>query len=144
LQKVIFIFILISFFRVQPDCRGSDSLEYIIQEINIEGNKVTKDKIILRELVFNINKSYSASELEKLMLESRENLLNTQLFNFVTIEKTVNSSTIEINIHIIERWYIWPVPLFEHAERNLPAFLKNPDLQRTNYGLQLNWTNFRG
>jgi len=35
-------------------------------------------------------------------------------------------------------------PIFEHAERNLGAFFKDPDWNKINYGLQLNWNNFRG
>jgi outer membrane protein assembly factor BamA len=154
LQKLILIIILSSFFRLNPVCQSSDAisnvgtvadtLEYLIQTIQIDGNKVTKEKIILRELVFIIHQNYSGTDLDRLIQESRENLLNTELFNFVEIEKAGEPSSLDIFIHLVERWYIWPIPLFEHAERNLPTFLKNPDLHKTNYGLQLNWNNFRG
>lgn len=153
-QKLILFIILYGLFVVYPKCLGnglavdllsaSDSTYYFIQHIQIEGNKVTKDKIILRELSFEINHGYSDSELEQLINESRENLVNTQLFNFVEIEKTDSSLNLQIIIHVVERWYIWPIPLFEHAERNLPSFLKDFDTEKINYGLQLNWYNFRG
>lgn len=115
-----------------------------IEKIIIVGNNVTKDKIILRELTFSEGDILTGDELHYKMQRSRENLLNTSLFNFVNISREITSHGLTILIVVTERWYIWPVILFEHADRNLPAWLKDPDIARLNYGMQLNWNNFRG
>ena len=47
-------------------------------------------------------------------------------------------------VEVQERWYIWPNPIFEHGERNLSTFLKEPEWSKLNYGMWLKWNNFRG
>ena len=55
-----------------------------------------------------------------------------------------------MKIKVIERWYIWPYPILEISERNFNVFwdrLRNSnytDFSRINYGVFLNWYNFRG
>ncbi len=115
-----------------------------VEKITILGNRVTKEEIILRELTFSEGELFSGEMLQEEMKKSRENLLNTSLFNFVNISREFTSQGSTIFIVVTERWYIWPVLLFEHADRNLPAWINNPELERLNYGLQLNWNNFRG
>ena len=70
--------------------------------------------------------------------------MNTSLFNFATISTSRIYQYINVHIEVTERWYIWPVPIFEHAERNFPAWLRDPEFSKLNYGLQVNWNNFRG
>ncbi len=119
---------------------------YEINTIIIEGNRITRDEIIYRELLFREGDTLSLATLEIFIEKSRENLINTSLFNFVIIEKVISpaDNNVIIMIRLVERWYIWPVPIFEHAERNLPSWLRDPDFKQLNYGLQLNWNNFRG
>ncbi|MBN2520175.1 MAG: hypothetical protein JXB17_06710, partial [Bacteroidales bacterium] len=87
---------------------------YIINNIKLAGNKLTKDKIIYREITFQIGDSIEKNILNQQISKSKENLLNTSLFNFVTFEK-INIDSTYINIYVIleERWYIWPNPIFE-------------------------------
>ncbi|MFC2091090.1 POTRA domain-containing protein, partial [Bacteroidota bacterium] len=116
-----------------------------ISEIVLEGNKITKSNIILRELMFSEGDTLERNALESSIEKSRENLLNLSIFNFVTIESEyIEDDRISILVSVIERWYIWPSPIFEHGERNLSIFLKNPRWDRLNYGLWLKWNNFRG
>ena len=61
-----------------------------INSIILKGNKITKDKIILRELEFEKGTKLKSSVLDSLILESRQNLLNRSLFNFVTITKKLS------------------------------------------------------
>ena len=56
-----------------------------IKSIQIENNKITKDQIILRELEFELNKTYEKEHLTSLIKRSKENLLNTLLFNFIEL-----------------------------------------------------------
>ena len=59
----------------------------VISEIIISGNKITKDDIIKRELLFRIDSTYSIIELENKIKLSQQNLKNLNLFNFIEIEK---------------------------------------------------------
>jgi outer membrane protein assembly factor BamA len=128
-----------------PDCLASKDSLFVISNIAISGNKVTQEKIIIRELTFHVGDTVSSDDLPSHLERSRDNVLNTSLFNFVTIDYIIISgNNISINIILVERWYIWPVPIFEHAERNLGAFFKNRDWSKINYGILLNWKNFRG
>jgi outer membrane protein assembly factor BamA len=116
----------------------------IISNINITGNKVTKDKIILRELLFNIGDTINIADIDSITIHNRENLENTSLFNFVTITNRVEGNLINVNIDLIERWYIWPMPILEQADRNISSFLHEKDWSRINYGMFLAIENFRG
>lgn len=121
-----------------------------ISDIIVNGNKVTKENIILREIVFSQNTEVSISDLEERIKESKENLINLKIFNFVEINYTLMGDQAEIMIDLIERWYIWPYPIFELSDRNFNVwwnkFKKSnySDLSRVNYGTYLVWENFRG
>jgi len=43
-----------------------------------------------------------------------------------------------------ERWYIWPIPFVQIAERNFNAWWQNKDFSRLDYGLLTTHYNFRG
>jgi outer membrane protein assembly factor BamA len=117
----------------------------IVGEISITGNKITKDKIITRELEFKQNDTLTTQQLRKKIVKSRENLLNRQIFNFVTITETDTLSIYRnINIDVVERWYIWPVPIFGLADRNFNVWWETKDFGRINYGIDIKHDNFRG
>lgn len=110
----------------------------------ISGNEVSREKIILRELTFKEGDRLKEQEIHAEAKRSRDNLINTGLFNFVDVQPVIQQGYVIVIIMLTERWYIWPVPVFEHAGRNLPSWLKDPDWSRINYGMYLNWNNFRG
>jgi len=117
----------------------------IIRDIVIRGNKVTKDRIIIRELVFEEGDTIKKMDLIPGIKRSRENLLNTSLFNFVTFDaEHFPEERIDIIIDVVERWYIWPVPILELADRNFSTFIKNREWDRVNYGVWMRWNNFNG
>ncbi len=124
---------------------GEDTSAYItVAAVSLVGNKITRDNIILRELEFQVGKPYRAEMLDSLIVKSRQNLLNRSLFNFVTITLSGKGSEREMEVAVIERWYIWPIPIFQFADRNLNAWIEKGDLNRLNYGLDLRVENFRG
>jgi outer membrane protein assembly factor BamA len=124
-----------------------DSL-VIIGNITYEGNKITKPRIITRELMFSEGDTLSRKEFRLLLEKSRDNLLNTSLFNFVTATPTFSSgdpSITAVLFSFIERWYIWPWPIIEFADRNFNTWwTENRDLSRMSYGVAVRWDNFRG
>jgi len=128
---------------------GGENPMISTSNIEITGNKKTRDNIIFRELLFAAGKSYAADDFSKQVNQSRLNLLNTSLFNFVTIDTipvtdTNGLVTIHIKISVVERWYIWPVPVLEITDRNFNAWWQTRDFTRINYGLNVKWHNFTG
>ena len=123
---------------------SQNSNSVIINSINITGNKITKENIILKELTFEIGDTILTAQLDSLCKKSQDNVINLSLFNFATIEYLITDSQASVNIKLVEQWYIWPIPIFEHADRNLSAFFHNGDWSRINYGAFLAIYNFRG
>lgn len=119
----------------------------VVGSIEFEGNKITKERIIYRELLFRQGDTLEVNRLDALIEQSQKNLMNTSLFNFVTFRLNRPDSTtpqVDLMIEFIERWYIWPVPIIELADRNFNEWLKKMDFKRINYGLYMTWNNFRG
>lgn len=122
---------------------GSDSL-LMINSIVLKGNKITKDKIILRELEFETGSKIDVTTLDSLIIKSQQNLMNRSLFNFVTITKNTIGDMCNIDVSVIERWYIWPIPIVQFADRNINSWWDKKDFSRINYGIDLRIENFRG
>ena len=144
LSPILFKLLLAVFFLGPLSSVAEDGNESLfIKEILIIGNKKTKSSIILRELPFYRNDS--VTKLDSLIARSKENLMNIGLFNFVDInyiKEDVN--TVLIYINVSERWYLWPMPVFELADRNFNEWAQKKDMSRTNYGLYIRQDNFRG
>ena len=117
----------------------------VINDIQIQGNDITHDKVILRELVFAKGDTVFKMELLPSIQRSKDNLLNLALFNFVQFNVNhLSENRIDIVIELTERWYIWPIPIIEYADRNFSSFIQNKDWSKINYGAYLKWSNFTG
>ncbi|MBR4267371.1 MAG: hypothetical protein IKQ46_15090 [Bacteroidales bacterium] len=125
---------------------NSDERVYIVSNINITGNKKTKEKIILRELEFQSGDSITESGLNDVLEKSRKNTLKTSLFNYVTInwESTGIDNYINININVEERWYLWPQADITPHNGNINDWLRNPDIKKIDYCFGIQKYNFRG
>ena len=128
----------------QPANSSHEMASRVIGKIILEGNTITQPQIIYRELVFREGDTISLSDWDMVIEASRKNLLNTALFNFVTITTESNGHTHTIRINVIERWYIWPTPIFELTDRNFNTWWVSRDFSRVNYGFRVKWGNFRG
>lgn len=123
---------------------------FIVNTIQVDGNKVTKTSTILRELSFNIGDTLTLSEFNQKVTQSELNITSQWLFNFIDFEVSYSGNLIDVVIKVVERWYVWPYPILEISERNFNVFwdslrLSNfTDFSRLNYGIFLNWYNFRG
>jgi outer membrane protein assembly factor BamA len=148
----LYLFFLVFFaceLKAQEDYTGPANGQNFVRvdSIGLTGNKITRDKIILREIVFNTGDYIAREKLDSLILWSKENLLNTLLFNFVGISKSSSaedSSGVNIIVDVIERWYIWPTPILKLADRNFNVWWQTKDLSRLSYGFYIDWKNFRG
>ncbi len=49
-----------------------------------------------------------------------------------------------ITITLLERWYVWPVPVLQLTDRNFNSWWQSGDFTRINYGFDLKWFNFTG
>jgi len=115
--------------------------------IDIKGNKVTKDYIIRREISFKEGTVITSSQLFDAIVKARQDVVNTQLFlEVIPIIKTLTAQEMEIEFTVKERWYIFPVPYFKLVDRNLNQWIveQNSSLERINYGLKFNWYNVSG
>jgi outer membrane protein assembly factor BamA len=117
----------------------------LITGIEIEGNKVTKEQVILRELTFQEGDTIFKMEMLPAFQRSKDNLLNISLFNFVYFDVIhLPGNRIIVKITVVERWYFWPIPILEYADRNFNEFITNREWDKIVYGAWLKWNNFRG
>lgn len=116
-----------------------------IMGITITGNAVTRDRIILRELVVKEGDVLSDAVLFESLERSRQNLANTALFNTVTVLPLyLAPGAVMVEVTVNERWYIWPALIFDLADPNFNTWWLTKDFDRVNYGLYLFKYNFRG
>jgi outer membrane protein assembly factor BamA len=122
------------------------SAPYRINKITIWGNKKTKSRIILRELVKSEDDTLMLKNLSNITQRSEYNIFNTQLFIYDSIQYRVNDTLkiIDYTIKVKERWYIWPIPYVDFLDRNINAWWLNKDPGRLNYALALSLDNFTG
>jgi len=117
----------------------------LVDSIVLSGQNITRVPVIEREYVMHTGDSIPRNLFIKTLDRTRENLINTFLFNFVTITtKTIDSNRVVVFVHVEERWYIFPLPVFELVDRNFNEWLKSGDWSRVNFGMNLKWSNFRG
>ena len=108
-----------------------------VRKINIEGNKRTRDKIILRELSFKLGKFYQRGAINEELERSRQNIFNLDLFISVDLDVEEIDSDIIITIKVKERLYLLPLPIFYLADRNFNEWWydRGRDLRRTTLAL---------
>ncbi len=148
-MKNLVVFFLISLVVLKSSGQtvmdSTSQKKYILGSISLFGNKKTKDKIILREIPAKLGDTINADELSDLLKKSQQNIINTSLFNFATVDtQNVKSDTLHVLVKVIERWYLWPNPIFEISERNFNTWLENPNMERVSYGFYIVKNNFRG
>lgn len=103
---------------------------YVLQKIFIEGNKTTKDFIILRELPFKPGDTVTSREIEF----GRERIYSTGLFTKVLVQpEPVSKTTIDLLVYVEERWYIWPYPVIGFHDRSLSRFYAGAGIVHLNF-----------
>jgi len=111
-----------------------------IRAVVVDGNVRTKESIIERELGFTRDQPLIYSD--SLLGIWRMRLESTKLFNWVEITK--NSIGDTLNVHVVERWYIWVKPEGGFLDRNFSEWWKNRDIQRLSIGATVYVNNILG
>lgn len=127
------------------DTLGAQILE--INRIIILGNKVTRDRIITRELSLHPGDTIGSESLADVLIRDRSKIYNLRLFQTVVVRTIpADQNKVDIIIEVTERWYTFPQPLLELADRNFNVWWYNygHDWKRVNYGMRLYRNNFRG
>jgi len=145
----LFVYLFaVSFFSAVPTTSSVASVKadtgksYVVREIILAGNRITKDYVILRELTF--QKGDTLRNLDSTFRRSKENVLNTSLFHTADFTWLADGDDLKVYIILSERWYVFPVPIFEVVDRNFNEWWKTKNFSRVNYGAYLYWNNFRG
>ena len=123
------------------------SQDVTVRNIQISGNKKTKQYIVARELVLLKNQSYTLPQILDGIELSRQNLMNTALFVEVGIcFSNWNNDSLDLLIDVKERWYYLPFPYLKPADRNWNVWLNeyNLDPNRVNYGIKFHGKNITG
>ena len=118
---------------------------FTIKEIAIEGNRRTKNKIVLRELPFRQEEKYPLHVLIGMFAAAKSQLLNTTLFESVTVSmKSLEGSDAAVLVSVKERWYFFPEPIVDVVDNSLQEWSKKMDFNRINYGVKLKHKNISG
>ncbi len=132
-------------------CPDSVRRRVRVHRILILGNAKTRPRVLLAELDFAEGDSLEVNDLRARLEINRRRVFNLQLFHAVLWQVScrgregVSGGDITLTLIVRERWYLFPVPIFSLAERNLRAWAARPDhWQRVDYGLHLVQNNFRG
>ncbi len=125
------------------------SSKFTIALINVTGNKKTKNYIVTRDIVFNIGDTINGTDLKNILDRTQKNIYNTALYtqvNVNAIESNKSKTELIISIVVIERWYIFPIPVFELYDRNIKEWrtIYNSDLNRVRYGVRFTHYNVSG
>jgi outer membrane protein assembly factor BamA len=116
----------------------------VVDEIFFIGNNKTRPGVLLVELNIRKGTVLSRFTLAKKLEENRLRLFNLQLFHWVRYDVWCQDGKLKILFSMQERWYFWPAPVVNLADRNLNAWLDKKDLNRLDYGMYLRHDNFRG
>lgn len=121
----------------------------VVVGFEFEGNKRTRPTTIMRELDFVVGDSIALEGLWQRLKANEQLLLNMGLFNLVKLNISQwehQNNKITVRIEVVESWYIYPVPIFELADRNFNVWWKeqNFSLERVNYGLRTYHINTTG
>lgn len=126
-----------------------DSGVWQVQRISISGLKHTKEAVVRRELPFEEGDTIAGSQLANKLKEGQLQLMNTGLFRkaeITPLPSSEGSQSLSFEISLKEGWYVFPVPIFELADRNFNVWWVEQErsLERINVGLEFTHENFTG
>lgn len=111
--------------REQPDTLLT------VRDVVIEGNRTTKDFVILREMTLKPGELITAEKIE----HDQKRVYSLQLFNKVELDVKPAGTEAVVVVRVDERWYLFPFPILGFRYRNL---------ENLYYGAGVVHSNFRG
>ncbi|MBF9255265.1 hypothetical protein I2I11_18350 [Pontibacter sp. 172403-2] len=138
------IFLLLMLLQRVVIAMPCDPPTVVITGIALQGNHDTKAQVLLQELTFASGDTVATNELEPLLEDNRKRLFNLRLFHSVSYTYTCLQGQVLVTYLVQERYYLYPIPIFDFADRNFNAWLEKEDWSRIDYGLNLVKRNFRG
>lgn len=147
LNKKFLLIAIALFFCGKLFCQIDTAAKIVVEKILITGNKKTKEYIILREIPFSEKDTILKNNLPSILDQTRENIYNTKLFISVSaVSQMLDEAHAAIIITVKERWYTFPWPYVELADRSLNVWLHtyNADLRRLSYGIYFVQENLTG
>ena len=143
-----FLILLFLFLDVSPSSAQEGNF-FVLDSIVLKGNRKTKDKIISRELDFQVGDTIWVYTLSERFNENKKRILNTGLFTLVQMNMKdwdLVTGHAYVQLDLTENWFIYPLPIFELADRNFNVWWndQNRSLSRVNYGIRATHINFTG
>ena len=142
--RVLLLTLIVSLFVAAAKASPCDTPFVIVESINLVGNETTKDQVMLIELTFAQGDTLATENLTDLLEDNRRRLFNLRLFNSVTTSYTCSDGLVQISYRVQERFYLYPIPILDFADRNFNAWLEKKDWSRIDYGFSVVRRNFRG
>ena len=105
--------------------------KFRVDDIKIFGNRITKEYIVLREMLIKKGDSVDDDQIEV----DRKRILNIGIFERVRVIKNKGDDINILEVHVTERWYLFPFPTLDFEQR---------DIKKATYGLDIVHYNFRG
>jgi outer membrane protein assembly factor BamA len=116
----------------------------VVDSIRFSGNEVSKARMLLFELNVKPGDTLEATQVDERLEENRKRLFNLRLFHEVGYTYTCREGRVTVLYTMQERWYLYPIPILDLADRNFNAWLERRDWGRVDYGINLIRRNFRG
>ncbi len=142
-----FVFSFLGLFLLH-DCVVAQKGITTIDSVTIEGNRRTKNYIILREAQLKATDTLHLEGIAFRISEARRNVYNTTLFDLVLLQAKFSDDSLHCNIHfkVKERWPIYPLPIFALVDRSYGEWINTykADLNRVVYGVKFAHYNFSG
>lgn len=137
--------------QVEGDKLITDSLttsdNFLIRDVFVDCNKRTIDRIILRELAYKPGDKIAKSNIQATLQKEASKIFNTNLFVLAEVFYfPVAGDTIDLIVTVTEKWYVYPIPYIELADRNFNEWWqqRGRDLDRLIYGIRFSQQNVRG
>ena len=129
--KYTILFVFILFFSLPLQAQIISDAPLVVYDIQIYGNRTTKDYVIRREMSIKIGDTLTQAAIEL----DRNNIYNLLLFNKVDIDYAVQQNHATVFVIVSERWYFIPYPIIG---------MKYRDPHKLYYGVGVAHVNFRG
>ncbi len=133
MKKPLLQFLVLGIILSQRICAqvyvDSTSLGKVIQSIQIQGNKVTKDAIIIRELKQNAGDSLNWQKT----IEDWKRIQNLNLFHRVIVRDVIDDQKLHLVFEVSEMIYWVLYPIFYINDRNWNKYSYGAGILHNNY-----------